>query len=360
MKELTDAELMTQFSAGESEEAFTTLVNRHVHLVHSVALRHTADPQHAEEITQAVFLILARKAHSLSSNTILSGWLYHTARLTAANFQRSEWRRARREQEAFMRSTQENSTDESAWRELAPFLDEAMACLSAADRDAVVLRYFENKSLPEVGQALGLEHRAAQKRVSRAIEKLRRIFSRHGVTATVTLIAAAISSHSIQAAPLGLATKITATVLQGSVVAGTTLTLVKGTLHIMTCLKAKTAILIAATAVGVAVGVAAVHHHLSQAQPRHDAVQHKQDAEAAGGPAHVASDPTAQKLEDEQQARLAVPHSPPPPPPAGDQANAAPEHTQKIEDKQVVQHKIPYSSPPPPPAPGPQKQPLKQ
>src|SRR6185503_10872555 len=97
MNECTDSELLARFAQSESEEAFAALVRRHVHLVHSVALRHTASAHSAEEITQAVFVILARKACSLSSKTILSGWLYHTARLTAANFQRAEWRRTRRE-----------------------------------------------------------------------------------------------------------------------------------------------------------------------------------------------------------------------------------------------------------------------
>ncbi|MEI2727248.1 MAG: sigma-70 family RNA polymerase sigma factor [Verrucomicrobiota bacterium] len=112
----------------------------------------------------------------------MSGWLYHTTRLTAANFQRAEFRRIHREQEAFMQSTMEESAPDAAWRAVAPLLDEAMARLGATDRDAVVLRYFENKSLAEVGTALGVEERAAQKRVTRALEKLRKIFSKRGVT----------------------------------------------------------------------------------------------------------------------------------------------------------------------------------
>ena len=172
MNESTDAELLARFAQGESEEAFAALVHRHIQLVHSVALRQTAHAHQAQEITQAVFVILARKARSLGSKTVLSGWLYHTARLTAANFQRSELRRIRREQEAFMQSTLDESSQETAWNELAPLLDDAMAQLRATDRDALVLRYFENKTLPQVGAALGVEERAAQKRVTRALEKL--------------------------------------------------------------------------------------------------------------------------------------------------------------------------------------------
>src|ERR1043166_892589 len=154
MNDAPDTSLLEEFTASESEEAFAELVRRHIGLVHSVALRHTNDAQHAQEITQAVFIILARKAASLGRKTVLSGWLYHTARLTAANFRRAESRRVRREQEAFMQSTINGDDLQSAWRELGPLLDDAMARLRAKDRDAIVLRFFENKNLREVGIAL--------------------------------------------------------------------------------------------------------------------------------------------------------------------------------------------------------------
>lgn len=241
MNEHTDAELLARFAQSESEEAFAELVRRHIHLVHSVALRSTANSHQAQEITQAVFVILARKARSLGRNTVLSGWLYHTARLTTANFQRAELRRVRREQEAFMQSTAEETSNERAWEELSPLLDDAMARLRASDRDALVLRYFENKTLPEVGRALGVEDRAAQKRVTRALEKLRSLFTRRGVVSTAATIAAVLSTHSVQAAPAALATTIAATALKGSAVTVSTLTLIQGTLKLMAWTKAKTA-----------------------------------------------------------------------------------------------------------------------
>jgi RNA polymerase sigma factor (sigma-70 family) len=92
-----DMELLRKFAAHRSEDAFATLVERHVNLVHSVAMRYVGNYRQAEEITQAVFLVLARKAGSLSKGTILSGWLFHVARLTAANFRRTEIRRSQRE-----------------------------------------------------------------------------------------------------------------------------------------------------------------------------------------------------------------------------------------------------------------------
>lgn len=241
MNESNDADLLARFARSGSEEAFATLVHRHIHLVHSMALRHTRDAHQAEEITQAVFIILARKASSLGTNTILTGWLYETARLTAANLRRSEIRRSLREQEAFMRSTL-NEPDPPAWSELSPLLDDAMAQLAEADRNAVLLRYFENKTLPEVGQAMGLEVRTAQKRVARAVEKLRGIFAKRGVVSTAALITAAISAHSVQAAPAALATTITATAVKGATATASTLTLINETLKLMAWAKTKTAI----------------------------------------------------------------------------------------------------------------------
>jgi RNA polymerase sigma factor (sigma-70 family) len=252
MTDAPDAILLEEFAKSESEEAFTELVRRHIGLVHSVALRHTQNAQHAEEITQAVFIILARKASSLGRKTILSGWLYHTARLTAANFQRAEFRRARREQEVFMQSPAHDEQIDSAWRDLGPLLEEAMSKLRDKDRDAIVMRFFENKSLREVGTAMGLEERAAQKRVARGLEKLRTFFTKRGVTLSGAVIAGAVAANSVQAAPVGLLTTVSTVAVKETAVTASTLTLVKGALKLMAWTKAKLAI-----AAGVGVLVAA-------------------------------------------------------------------------------------------------------
>jgi len=224
MTDAPDSELLAQFARDASETAFAVLVDRHLPLVHSVALRHTLSPEQAQDIAQAVFIILARKAGTLGHKTVLPGWLYHTARLTAANWQRGEMRRVRREQEVFMQSnlnesgsSSQSETEAEVWRELAPQLDEAMGQLGRTDRDALVLRFFQNRSLAEVGAALGLEERAAQKRVGRALEKLRKFFLRRGLALSAGAIAGAVSANSVQAAPVGLAAAITATALSGTV-----------------------------------------------------------------------------------------------------------------------------------------------
>src|SRR3954464_71426 len=149
MQETDDITLLRNYTERDSEQAFATIVSRHINKVYSAALRHTSNPHQAEEITQAVFVILARKAGTLSPRVILAGWLYQTARLTAQTFIRSEIRRSRREQEVYMqRSLNEDASD--AWPRIVPLLDDAIAHLNETDRHAVVLRFFDGKSMKEI------------------------------------------------------------------------------------------------------------------------------------------------------------------------------------------------------------------
>jgi uncharacterized protein (TIGR03435 family) len=246
MPELTDHELLADFARSESEEAFATLAARYVNLVYSAALRFTGNAHHAEEITQAVFIILAHKAGNLSPKIVLPGWLYQTTRLTAANFMKAEIRRQRREQEAYMQSTL-NDPDSAAWQQIAPLLEDAMGHLGETDRNAVVLRYFQNKTAAQVAATLNLTEAATHKRTSRALDKLRKFFSKHGVSSTTLIIAGAISAHSIQTAPAALAKSITSiAAVKGATASASTLTLIKGALKVMAWTNAKTATVIGA------------------------------------------------------------------------------------------------------------------
>ena len=248
MPEPDDHQLLAAFARTESEPAFAALVGRYVNLVYSTARRFTGNPHQAEEITQAVFIILARKAGKLSPRVVLSGWLYQAARLTSANLVKSEIRRRRREREAYMQSALNEPTD-AAWQEIAPLLDEAMGRLGQTDRDAVVLRFFENKSAAEIGAVLRMNEETARRRVNRALEKLRKFFTKRGVSSTTAIIAGAISTNAIQAAPVALAKSMTAVAIAKSAAASaSTLTLIEGALKIMAWTKAKTAVV---TGIGV-------------------------------------------------------------------------------------------------------------
>jgi RNA polymerase sigma factor (sigma-70 family) len=242
MPEPDDIALLKQYAEENSEAAFAGLVTRYVNLVYSAALRSVGNAHAAAEITQAVFIILARKAKLLGAKTVLCGWLYQTARLTAANYLRTEIRRQRREQEAYMQAIL-NEPESEVWRQIAPLLDDAMGRLGEKDRNAIVLRFFENKNLSEVGLALGVSEDAAKMRVNRALEKLRKIFSKRGVTLSGAIIAGAVSANSVHAAPVALAKTISAVALaKGAAASASTLTLIKGALKIMAWTKAKTAI----------------------------------------------------------------------------------------------------------------------
>jgi RNA polymerase sigma factor (sigma-70 family) len=262
-----DMVLLREYALSGSEEVFATLVSRHINLVHSVALRQIGDAHLAEEITQAVFIILARKAKSLGAKTILPGWLCRTARYASANALTIQRRRQRREQEAHMQSLlNESESDalsrrnptEADWTQIAPLLDGAMERLGEKDHNAIVLRFFEGKSFMDVGAALGASEDAAKKRVNRALEKLRRFFTKRGVSSTTAVIAGTISSNSIQAAPAALAKSVTAVAIaKGAAASGSTLTLINGALKIMAWTKAKTAIT-AGTAILLAGGAGIV------------------------------------------------------------------------------------------------------
>ena len=247
MTDMSDMDLVREFARGHSEAAFTELVRRHLNLVYSVAHRHTGNDGDAQDVAQAVFVILARKAAGLHTRTVLTGWLYETTRHTAACQQRTNARRHAREQEVYMQSTLAEDADTAAdWHRLAPHLEAAMAQLGEHDRTLLALRFYENKSGPEAATLLGIQEAAAHKRTARALEKLRKIFTRRGITLSATAIAGAVSANSVQAAPAGLAVKLSAVAAKGAATTTATTTLVKGTLKIMAWTKAKTAMTVTA------------------------------------------------------------------------------------------------------------------
>ena len=216
MQPTDDSVLLRQYAENHSDEAFATLVARHVNLVNSVAVRCVGDPHQAEEVAQAVFITLAKKAAQLRHDKALSSWLFQTTRLTASNFVRGETRRHRREQEAHLQSVLNESGSDLGPR-IAPLLDDAVAGLNEKDRQAIVLRFYEDWNLREVGAALGASEDAAEKRVNRAVEKLRAFFAKRGVAVNASGLAVVLSANAVQVAPVGLAVTIaTAAALGGT------------------------------------------------------------------------------------------------------------------------------------------------
>ena len=210
-----DMKLVQEFARSNSEQAFATLVSQHLNLVYSVALRQVRDANLAEEITQTVFIILARKAKSLRPKTILASWLCRTARNVSADTLKTQRRRQFREQESHMQSLL-NEPDSTAWSHIAPLLDEALNCLGEKEHDAVVLRFFKGQELKEIGLVMGTTEDGARMRVNRGLEKLRRYLTKRGVSLSAAVIAAAVSANSVQAAPAALIPVLTKGAIAGT------------------------------------------------------------------------------------------------------------------------------------------------
>lgn len=226
-----DQTLLQAYAREGAHDAFTALVQRHLNLVYSAARRQVRSHDLAQEVTQLVFIALARKAHRIAPGTPLAAWLYLVTRRTALDLLRREARRRVREHAAAQEfSAMKFSPD---WPAIEPWLDEAMATLSKADGSALLLRFFENKSLREVGEALGISEDAAQKRVSRALEQLRVVFSRKGFTTTAAGLATQLSAHAVEIAPVGVGAAVSTATLAaaGATVGEGWVTLVMTTLQ---------------------------------------------------------------------------------------------------------------------------------
>ena len=208
-------ELLRRYAVDGSEAAFTELVRQHINLVYSAALRQVnGDAGAAQDITQAVFTDLARKACQLASHSSLTGWLYTSARFQAAKSRRSEQRRHTREQESHtMNQLLQTGDPEDAWLDVRRVLDDLMHELNDTDREAILLRYFERKALAEIGARLGLSENAARMRVDRALEKLRSELSKRGITSTAAALGLALTERAVGAAPASLVAEVSQSAL---------------------------------------------------------------------------------------------------------------------------------------------------
>jgi RNA polymerase sigma factor (sigma-70 family) len=210
-------QLLAEYVSTGSEAAFRELLARYIDLVYSTALRLVhGDTHRAEDVAQTVFTDLAREAHTLSSGTMLGGWLHRDTCFVAAKLMRGERRRQIREQHA----TEMNAVNQpdSNFEHLGPVLDEVINELPEADRVAILLRFYERRDLRSVGEALGSSENAAQKRVTRALEQLHGMLTRRGVVLSATVLTAGLTTKAVSAAPAGLLGAIATAALSGSTI----------------------------------------------------------------------------------------------------------------------------------------------
>jgi RNA polymerase sigma-70 factor (ECF subfamily) len=294
--DVSDSGLLRRYAESHDDAAFALLVRRYVDLVYSAAVRRVGDRHLAEDVTQAVFVVLAQRARSVRDDAPLSAWILSTVRYCAANALKMEARRQRHERAAAEESRHSgacssNPTDVLLWQEVAQQLDDAVLSLPAADRSAVLLRYFESRGLADIAASLNVTEGAAKQRLSRALEKLRNKLSRRagsllGVSDSAAM-AALLASHAVRSAPPGLVSSALAAATGGAAATGAGISIAKGAMTMMTWAKSK---LVAAAIVGVMVvgGTGGVI-----------AVKEARAAEKPAAPAAAAAD--APKADEAQQ-----------------------------------------------------------
>jgi RNA polymerase sigma factor (sigma-70 family) len=258
-----DGALLREYAQSGSEDAFAELVRRHLDLVYSTALRALNGNQDlAKDVCQSVFIDLVRKAASLSNCSVLTGWLYKSACFAAAKTVRSECRRQVREHQAHVMQEQITShSQDIVWENISPVFDSVMLELKDSDREALLLRFFERRSLAEVGTKLGLHENAARMRVERALERLRDRLARRGVTSTAAALAILLTHQPVIAAPTGLAASITA----GTLAVASNVS-VYSILNLIVMSKAKTMLIGAVVASCVATPVILQQHQVNARQ----------------------------------------------------------------------------------------------
>lgn len=206
-----DSELLRQYADARSQDAFAELVNRHLGLVYSAALRRLGGDSHkAADVAQEVFTRLARDARRLSAHTVLTAWLYTTTRNVAVDLVRSEKRRVMRQQEAQAMAEADSGDPLPDWERIRPQLDSMMDRLDRRDREVILMRYFAAQPFREIGAALRISEDAARMRVDRALEKLRVLLATRGIRSSGTAIGILLGNEAAAAVPAGLAGNIVA------------------------------------------------------------------------------------------------------------------------------------------------------
>ncbi len=293
MAEASDFELLQDYTGRKSEEAFGALVKRHLNLVYSVALSRVRDEAAAKDIAQIVFTVLAEKAGRLSEKVVLSGWLFQVTAHACQDFKRSEARRKKWESEAMQQDAREKGPEGFELRDVARLISSALGDLGTAERDAILLRFFDGHDFRQVGERLGVSEAAAKMRVSRGLEKLRRLLEKRGVTVSEAALSGALPLI-MQPAPAGVAAAIQAGAMAQAGMSASNAAVLKGVLKTMAWTKVKTGVVSAILAAAVITPF--VVRHEAQARVR------EQDLTARGQAEQLA----AAKAENERLANLAA------------------------------------------------------
>ena len=215
-----DITLLRRYAEQRSEPAFAELVQRRLGLVYAIALPQVGGDSHlAQDVAQKVFIELARNAASLLDRPTIGGWLHRVTHHIAVDLVRAERRRRMRELRSELMSDDSLSSAATPWDKLWPLIDEALRALSDRDRDAIALRFFENRAFADIGRLLRLSEEAARKRVERALDQMAGALERRGITSTSGAVAAALAGKAACAAPAGLAPVIAGTALANVTVA---------------------------------------------------------------------------------------------------------------------------------------------
>lgn len=251
-----DAELLRRYAEEKSEDAFAELVRRHLNLVYFAALRQVGDSHRAEDVAQAVFTDLARKAAALWRRPVLASWLHTSTRFAAAKARRTEQRRQRHELEAeTMKALFRDEAATAEWERLRPLIDDVIHELSDRDREAVLLRFFEGRAFAGIGVALELSEDAARMRVERALEKMHALLGRRGITSTAAALGVVLANQAAAAAPAALATTITGAALSGAAAVGGSAVATAGWIDFMSTTKFTSTVAAVAMLLALGTGV---------------------------------------------------------------------------------------------------------
>ncbi len=253
---MTDRELLDEYARSGSEQAFGRLVERHAAKVYSVCLHALGEAGAAEDAAQAAFMVLARKAKGLARGTVLSGWLFLTARTCAQQLRRAEARRARREKEAAaMRASEEAS---SSWEDVRPHLGAAMAALPRVQRDALTLCYLDGRTRVDAAAEMGCSMKTLDTRVTRGLARLRKRLAGRGAPLAGAALTVILSEKAVAAVPAGFAVSCKAAAFGKAAASPLVQSTVEGTMKAMFWMKAKfcAAALAGLAVAGIGAGVA--------------------------------------------------------------------------------------------------------